>query len=242
MIAAAFWGALAASALLLGAWICAVFKPGPRIIAVVMAIGSGLLIGAVAYDLVEEAQAKAPLWLIGVMLLLGGLVFMVGAKLIERRGGGHRKNPTGANAGDQPKAIAFGSVLDGIPESFALGLSVLTGAVSVPLLAGVLLSNLPEGMASTSGLRATGWSMRKINAMWFAVVVASAVSSTLGYVLLANDSGVIAATVQAFAGGALLAMVADTMLPESYEVEKSLTGVLVVVGFAVSVAIGSFTP
>lgn len=242
MILAAFWGALAASAVLVGAWVCAVFKPGPKVIAVVMAMGSGLLIGAVAYDLVEEAKAAAPLWLVGFMLLLGGLSFMVGAKLISRRGGGHRKDPTGSRSGDEPKAIAFGTVLDGIPESFALGLSVLTGAVSLPLLAGVLLSNFPEGMASTSGLRANGWSMRRINVMWVAVVIASAISAALGYVLLANDSGVIAATVQAFAGGALLAMVADTMLPESYEIEKSLTGVLVVIGFGISITIGSITP
>ena len=242
MIAAAFWGAIAASALLVGALTCVVFKPGPRIIAVVMAIGSGLLFGAVAYDLVEEAQASAPLWLIGAMLLLGGVLFMLGSKLIDRSGGSRRKNPSGVDDGSAPKAIAFGSVLDGIPESFALGLSVLTGAVSIPLLAGVVLSNFPEGMASTSGLLRSGWSMRRINSMWFAVMFASAISAAAGYVLLANDSGVIAASVQAFAGGALLAMVADTMLPESYDMEKALTGVLVVIGFAISIAIGSFTP
>lgn len=239
MLAAAAWGALASSALLVGAFIAIALRPSVKFIAIVMAVGSGLLLGAVAYDLVEDAQQSAPLALIGVMFLLGGLAFVAGAKAIERSGGGRRKDPTGPSTGDQPKAIALGSVLDGIPESFVLGLSVLAGGVSFPLLAGIFLSNFPEGMASTSGLRTVGWSVRKIMTMWIAVMIASAISAGLGYIILQSDSGVIAACAQTFAGGALLAMVADTMLPESYEAEKSWTGLLVVLGFAASIAIGA---
>lgn len=239
MIIAALWGAVASSALLLGAAIAVWLKPGVKLIAIVMAIGSGLLLGAVAYDLVEDAKDSAPLALVGAMFFLGGITFVIGAKAIERSGGARRKDPSGPASGDQPKAIALGSVLDGIPESFVLGLSVLAGAVSFPLLAGILLSNLPEGMASTSGLQKVGWPLKKIFIMWTSVVIASAISAGLGYVILQSDSGVIAACAQTFAGGALLAMVADTMLPESYAAEKSWTGFLVVIGFAASIAIGS---
>jgi hypothetical protein len=77
--------------------------------------------------------------------------------LLDRGGGSERKDPTGEQADGSPLAIVLGSVLDGIPESFVLGLTVLRGGVSLSLLAGVALSNLPEGMSSSSGLKAAGW-------------------------------------------------------------------------------------
>jgi ZIP family zinc transporter len=136
-------------------------------------------------------------------------------------------------------AIVLGSVLDGIPESFVLGLTVLQGGVSVSLLAGIALSNLPEGMASSSGLKAAKWPRSRVMLMWLAVVVAAALSAAAGYLLLDPASGRTGALVQAFAAGALLAMLADTLLPEAYAVEGVLTGPLVVTGFAVSLALSA---
>jgi ZIP family zinc transporter len=133
----------------------------------------------------------------------------------------------------------LGSVLDGIPESFVLGFTVLQGGVSLSLLAGVALSDLPEGMASSSGLKEVKWPKSRVmlNVMWLAVMVVSALSAAAGYLLLDPVSDRTGALVQAFAAGALLAMPADTLLPEAYAVEGVLTGPLVVIGFAVSLAI-----
>jgi ZIP family zinc transporter len=158
---------------------------------------------------------------------------------LERRGGGERKDPSGAQADGSPMAIVLGSVLDGIPESFVLGLTVLQGGVSVSLLFGVALSNLPEGMSSSSGLKAAGWPRGRVVLMWLAVVAVSALSAAAGYLLLDPSSGRTGALVQAFAAGALLAMLADTLLPEAYKVEGVLTGPLVVVGFAASLALSA---
>jgi zinc transporter, ZIP family len=133
----------------------------------------------------------------------------------------------------------LGSVLDGIPESFVLGLTVIQGAVSLSLLAGVVLSNLPEGMASSSGLRAAGWPRRRVVVMWLLVTLVAAVSAAAGFVLLDPASGRTGALAQAFAAGALLAMLADTLLPEAYEVEGVLTGPLVATGFAISLALAA---
>ncbi len=238
MFEAAGWGALSSSTLIVGALVAYLLKPSVRLTAAVMAIGSGLLIGSVSYDLVADAQHSLPLPWIAVSLMLGAAVFVLGSRLIELRGGKRRKNPvTGGD--DQPLGIVLGSALDGIPESFVLGLSVLTGGVSMPLLIGIGLSNLPEGMAASAGLRARKWPIGRVMLMWSAVVATSAVSAGLGHTVLASDDGTLTGIVQTFAAGALLAMISDTMIPESYEVERVWTGGLVVGGFAASLLIAA---
>jgi zinc transporter, ZIP family len=184
-MAAAFgWGALGAAALLVGAVIAYQLSPSRSVIAVVMALGTGLLIGSVAYELVDEAlKHRAVAW-VALQVLVGAAVFTVGDRLLTRRGGGDRKDPTGAQAEGSPLAIVLGSVLDGIPESLVLGLTVLQGGVSLSLLVGVALSNLPEGMSSSSGLKAAHWPQRRVVLMWLAVVAVSAVSAAAGYALL----------------------------------------------------------
>ena len=233
------WGALGASALLIGALIAYLLSPTRGVIAVVMALGTGLLIGSVSFELIDEAlKYQAVAW-VAAMVLGGAAVFTVGDWLLERRGGGDRKDATGAQAEGSPLAIVLGSVLDGIPESFVLGLTVLQGGVSVSLLAAVALSNLPEGMSSSSGLRQAGWPRNQVVAMWSVVVLVSGTAAAAGYGMLGSASGRTGALVQAFAAGALLAMLADTLLPQAYAVEGVLTGSLVVTGFAVSLALSA---
>jgi ZIP family zinc transporter len=239
-VAEAFgWGALGAAALLIGALIAYLLNPIRQVIAVVMAVGTGLLIGSVSFELVDDALEHQAVAGVAVGVLLGAVVFTVGNWLLVRRGGGDRKDATGAQADGSPLAIVLGSVLDGIPESFVLGLTVLQGGVSVSLLAGVALSNLPEGMSSSSGLKAAGWPRRRVVAMWSLVVLVSAISAAAGWVLLDPHSGRTGALAQSFAAGALLAMLADTLLPEAYDVEGVLTGPLVVAGFAASLALSA---
>jgi ZIP family zinc transporter len=239
-LGAAFgWGAFGASALLVGAFIAYRFAPSRRVIAVVMALGTGLLIGSVSFELVDEALKTQTVAWVALLVLVGAGAFTVGNWLLERRGGASRKDPEGAQAEGSPLAIVLGSVLDGIPESFVLGLTVLQGGVSLSLLTGVALSNLPEGMASSSGLKEAKWPQSRVMLMWSAVVVVSALSAAAGYLLLDPASGRTGALVQAFAAGALLAMLADTLLPEAYAVEGVLTGSLVVTGFAVSLALSA---
>jgi zinc transporter, ZIP family len=233
------WGGLGAAALLVGALAAYLFDPSRQVIAVIMALGTGLLIGSVSFELVDEAlEHQAVAW-VALLVLIGAATFTVGDWLLTRNGGGERKDADGAQAEGNPLAIVLGSVLDGIPESFVLGLTVLQGGVSVSLLAGVALSNLPEGMSSSSGLKRAGWPRDRVLVMWSLVVLVSAVSAAAGFALLDPHSGRTGALVQAFAAGALLAMLADTLLPEAYKVEGVLTGSLVVAGFAVSLALSA---
>jgi ZIP family zinc transporter len=239
-VAEAFgWGALGAAALLAGALIAYLLSPSRAVIAVVMALGTGLLIGSVSFELVDDALEHQDVAWVALMVLLGAAVFTVGDWLLSRRGGGERKDPTGAQADGRALAIVLGSVLDGIPESFVLGLTVLQGGVSLALLVAVALSNLPEGMSSSSGLKAAGWPRRRVLAMWSVVVLVSAVAAAAGYAMLDPASGRTGALVEAFAGGALLAMLANSLLPEAFAVEGVVTGPLVVLGFAVSLALSA---
>lgn len=203
-----------------------------------MALGAGLLIGSVSFELIDEALTHGTVAEVGFMMLAGAAMFALGDWLLGKGGASERKSAAGPRPEAQAEAIVLGSVLDGIPESFVLGLTVLQGAVSIPLVVAIILSNLPEGMASSSGLRAAGWPKRRVYMMWALVVVVSGVAAAAGYALLDPEGGTAAARAQAFAGGALLAMVTTTMLPESYEQEGVLTGLLVVVGFAAAVALG----
>jgi len=234
-----FWGLVGSAFLLLGAWLAYRFDLSRRFTAVVMALGSGVLFGSVVYELIDEALKTESVGRVGLFLMVGAAVFAVGDRLISRYGGSDRKDSTGKQASGSPLAIVMGSVLDGIPESFVLGLTVLQGSVSVPLLAGIALSNLPEAVSSSSGLKSAGWPGRRVYLMWLAVVLAAALSAAAGYLILDPASGLTGALAQAFAGGALLAMVADELLPEAYEVEGVMTGVLLVAGLAISLLLSA---
>jgi ZIP family zinc transporter len=198
-----------------------------------------LLIGSVAFELIDEAVKNAAVAEVGLCTLVGAATFTAGNWMLDRRGGGDRKDADGAQASGKPLAIVFGSVLDGIPESFVLGLTVLQGGVSVALLGGILLSNLPEGLSSSSGLRLAGWPRQRVVRMWAIVVIVSAVSAAAGYALLDPANGRSGAIAQGFAAGALLAMVTDTLLPEAYETEGVATGGLVTIGFAISLLLAA---
>lgn len=239
MVEAFFWGAIGAAALLIGALIAYFLNPSRQVIAVVMAIGTGLLIGSVSFELVDDALENQAVAGVAALVLVGAMVFTAGNWLLDRYGGSTRKDPTGAQSDASPLAIVLGSVLDGIPESFVLGLTVLQGGVSLALLVAIALSNLPEGMSSSSGLKRAGWSRRRVVLMWLAVIGVSAISAAAGYAVLGPAGARTGALIEAFAAGALLAMLADTLLPEAYKVEKVFTGPLVVIGFAISLGLSA---
>src|SRR3954451_22657829 len=153
MAGAFLWATLGGAFLLLGAWLAYRFGPSRGVTAVVMALGSGVLIGSVVFELVDEALKTRSVGQVGLLMLVGAVTFAGGDWLIGRSGGSERKDHDGKQGSGSPLAIVMGSVLDGIPESFVLGLTVLQGAVSFPLLAGIALSNLPEGLSSSSGLK-----------------------------------------------------------------------------------------
>ena len=241
MTEAFFSGALAASSLLLGALV-AFWRPiKERTLGLVMAFGAGVLISAVTYDLVGEAFELSEGVRIPLGLFVGALVFYGGNLLIDRAGGEERKSIKGASSEGNPTAIVLGAVLDGIPESLVLGLSLLDGeGLSVTLLAAIFLSNFPESMAATVGLMNQGRSKGRIFAMWTVVVLVCALSSAVGFALLDGASNMSIAFVEAFAAGAILTMLADTMMPEAFEHGGAAAGLSTTFGFTLAFLIASF--
>jgi zinc transporter, ZIP family len=236
MLSAALWGALGASSLLLGAAIGLLLRLPRIVIGLVLGFGAGTLISAVAFELTDEAYARGGADAVVIGLAAGALAYFVGDYLVENRGGGERMNPQGAAAGATGgTALLLGAVLDGIPESAVIGLSLLDGgSVGVAVLAAVFISNLPEAISSSSGMRETGASTRHILTTWSWVVLVSAVASAAGYGLLEGASGNTVALIQAFAGGAVLTMLADTMMPQAFQHGGRVVGLCTVLGFAVA--------
>src|SRR4029453_3409479 len=239
MGAAFGWGTLAASSLVIGAVIALAFRISTRRIGLVMGFGAGVLISAVAFDLVEEAvDMETAHWAVVTGIFAGCAVFFFGDVLIDRFGGSDRKDAEGAQAGGFPLAIVLGTVLDGVPESMVIGLTIFEGgAVGASYLTAVFISNLPESVSSTSGLTLSGWRKSRILWMWIAIALVSGLASLAGYGLFQGASPNVVAFVLTFAAGAILTMLADTMMPEAFEHGGNLVGIATTLGFAVAYTI-----
>jgi ZIP family zinc transporter len=241
MAAAFMWGFLGGAALLVGGAIAYLWKMPDRVLGAIMAFGSGFLVSAVAFELVEEAGATTDGdWAIAIGLAAGAFVFFAGDLMIDRAGGADRKSAN-PRAGEQGGgAILLGTVLDGIPESIVIGVGLLKGqGVSVAMVAAVFLSNLPEAIGATSGLKAGGWSARRLFLMWGAVAVVAGISSMAGYGLLGGAPDEALAFVLAFAAGALLTMLVDTMVPEAFKLNGASAGLFTTLGFGIAYAISA---
>jgi zinc transporter, ZIP family len=226
------WGGLAAASLLIG-FLLAGRGLSNRAIGMIMGFGAGALLSAIAYELVPESALGGGGLV--VAFLLGAITFFGADWWIDHRGGADRKNIPGDQAGGSGSAIFIGTLLDNIPESIILGMSLaLGGAINVAFLTAVFISNLPEGVAGTVNLEKAGRSRRNIFWMWFALVIISAACAGLGYLMIRWLPGSDGRLVQAFAAGAMLTMLADAMMPEAFEHGGKLVGIITVMGFLFS--------
>ncbi|MFI5428219.1 ZIP family metal transporter [Aeromicrobium sp. UC242_57] len=238
------WGLLAGGALVLGALIAWLVRVPQPVVAGVMAFGSGVLISALSFDLIDEAERMGGL-LPTVTGALGGAAAYVAANVfLARRGARHRKRsgeqqPSEDEQAGSGTAIAVGALLDGIPESVVLGASLLGGTgVGLPVLAAIFISNLPEGLSSAAGMKRKGRSARYVFGVWIGIAVASGVAALLGCLLLDGAPPETIAAITAVAAGAILAMVADTMIPEAFEKTHLYAGLIATVGFLLAFTIG----
>jgi zinc transporter, ZIP family len=234
VLEATAWGALGASSLLIGALLGSAGWINRRAVGLILGFGAGALISAVSFELTEEAFALGGADATAAGLALGALAFFAGDSALHGRGAGDRKLVRDEEDASGT-ALLVGAVLDGVPESAVIGITLLAGGeVSVAMLAAVFISNLPEGIGGASGMRASGGSRRSILAAWTLVAVVCALSAGAGYALLDGASNELVALIQAFAAGGVLTMLADAMIPDAYRQGGRVTGLRTVFGFALA--------
>ena len=241
------WGLLAGSALLLGAVFGYGMRVPQKVIALVMAFGAGVLLSAVSFELVGEAYEQGGLGPAAIGTLAGAVAYTAGNLWLARRGARHRTRsghhteqtqPSEEEQGGSGTALALGALLDGVPESAVIGVSLLDGgAVSLVTVAAVFISNIPEGLSSSAGMKKAGRSKAYVFGVWGAIAAASTVAAILGYAVLGGFSPTVIAGVTAVAAGAILAMIADTMIPEAFQEAHLAIGLVTVGGFLVSFAL-----
>jgi zinc transporter, ZIP family len=235
VLEAAFWGFVGGGALLVGAVLGLRIRFSQRAIGLIMAFGAGVLISAAAFELTEEAFNRGGRDAAVIGLALGAVAFFVGDGLVDRMGGNHRKRSGGQQQGGAAMALVLGALMDGIPESAAIGITLLEGnGVGVAVVVAVFISNVPESLSASVGLRKSGRSTGWILSLWGAVALVSALSAMAGFGLLDGASGNLTGGIQAFAAGAIVTMLADTMVPEAYEDTGRLTGLVTAAAFALS--------
>lgn len=241
---AALSGLIGGGTLLVGAAVAWFIDIPQRVVAGIMALGAGVLISTLAFELVEEAAEVGGLIPTTVGFLAGAIIYIVADWLVSRPKPAPAKaalpsppaniaaRRQGAKlAGGTGAAIAVGALIDGIPESIVMGLSVLQGGISIPIVAAIAISNFPEGLGSTAALKSSGTSGRRIALLWGGIAAVTVVASVLGYVAFQSAPVGLIALITTIAAGGLLAMVCNTMIPEAFDEQRALTGLYATVGF-----------
>lgn len=228
MVQAVVYALIASSALVIGAAIGSWRPPSKRITAVLLAFASGALITAVAYDLFQEAYDQGGAWRAGIALLVGATVFIVVDTWLDKHTEGRKA--AGAAVGF---ALLAGVTLDGVPENLALGVSLVESA-SLTLLVAIFASNLPESIAGAQRMRTGGLTPRRIMLIWSATAILLAVAVIAGYAALEGVSKANLAWPLGFAGGAVLASLADTLMPEAFRDGGPAVAYATALGFLLS--------
>ena len=242
---AAIWGLVGGGALVLGAAIGFLVQVPSRVTAGVMAFGSGVLISALSFELMREAYLGAGLAAAASGFLIGAFIYAAANRLLAVYGAKHRKRSGSQQSDDDESsgsgaAIAIGALLDGIPESIAIGLSILHGgSVSIAVVVAIFLSNLPEGLSSSAGMKKAGRSGFFVFGIWTVIALICGVSSLAGYVVFDSFSPFVVAMTTAIAAGAILTMIIDTMIPEAFAETHNWAGLIAVLGYLVSFALST---
>ena len=243
MLTAILWSALATGTILIGMALAYRNLISLKWTGLIMAFGAGAIISAAAYQLILGAvsEEKGKYYLVGLGIALGALTFYFADRWVDKMGGENRLDFDGGQSGGSGLGIVLGSLLDGVPESLVLGLSLVhSPTVSLAFIFAVAISNIPQGLGGTAGMLSSGWPKPKITRLWLAVCGLSVLAAGLGYWLATLLPGATGAVVDAFAAGALLVMLTNSMIPESFEHGGKETGLFLVIGFSVALAMTLF--
>ena len=232
---AILYGLAASSALVIGAALGTRFSPPRQVTGVLLAFASGALISALAFELFEEAFELGGAVRAGIGLLAGAAVFVLTDSLLDKYmagdSGAHQREVMKSNGVGW--ALLAAVTLDGVPENLALGVSLVEGA-SLTLLVAIFFSNLPESLVGAVAMREEGRSAKAVMSIWILCAVVLAAAVVVGRLVAGGLSDGVLAVALAFAGGAVLASLADTLMPEAFEHGRPLNAFATAAGFFLS--------
>jgi zinc transporter, ZIP family len=238
MLQAFLFGLLATSSLIIGGFIATRFSLTKRTIGIIMGFGAGTLISAISYELVYEAVHLAKMTGYPAYgFFAGAFTFYFADLLIGKMSASKSDGATVSKSAGLIVPMVLAIILDGIPESIVIGLGMSGGEkVSLAMLVAVFVSNLPEAIAGSTGMKDSGWKNKKVIGLWFFIALFCSLASVAGYSLFTNTPDHWLAFIQAFAGGAILMMLSNSMIPEAYEHGGRHAGVATVLGFFLAVS------
>ena len=242
------WGAVSSVGLLVGAIVGALSHLPHRAIAMAMSVGAGLLLAGVSLKVAADAIRIAGPGAAALSLLLGAAVFSASNAFIAQSGGAHRKRcgecvpqPSESGQPGSGRVLAFGNVLDAVPQAMVLGIALGERVVPLALVFAFSVGNLPEALSSAAGMRQAGRSYTYIILLWAAIATGAVVAIGAGYVGFGSLSDAWPPRLQAFGAGALLAMTAETMIPEAFHNSPRFSGLLAAFGFGLLLFVDATT-
>ncbi|MDQ3276331.1 MAG: zinc permease [Actinomycetota bacterium] len=246
------FGAIASSALVLGAVAGVRLQFPKRVLAAMLAFAAGALITALAFELFEDSYEQGGIWRAALGLLVGAVVFTVISQRLDRIAEGHRDVDHGSekldvdaaaqDAAPSPASVSGGAglallaavTLDGVPENIALGVSLGDGSGGIALLAAIFVSNFPEALVGSASMRTQGRSHAFILGTWTLCALLLILAVVIGAGPLSAATPETLSLPLAFAAGAVLASLADTLMPEAYELGGPTVALSTAAGFILS--------
>jgi ZIP family zinc transporter len=246
--AALAWGAVSSAGLLVGAIAGSFVRMPHHAIAMAMSVGAGLLLAGVSLKVAADAVRTAGPGAAALSLVLGAAVFSACNAVLARFGAAHRKRcgdcvqqPVESQQPGSGVAIAVGNALDAVPEAMVLGIALRDQVIPFALVFAFSVGNLPEALSSAAGMRVAGRSYTYIFLLWSAIAIGAAVAIAAGYVGFGSLSAAWPSRLQAFGAGALLAMAAETMIPEAFHNSPRFSGLLAAFGFGLLLLVDAAT-
>ncbi|HEX5859693.1 MAG TPA: zinc permease [Microbacterium sp.] len=233
------------------------FELPKRLLAIMLSFAAGALITALSFELFEDSYEKGGIWLAAIGLFAGAIVFTVLSALLDRWAqAGSRSTPadeyqgsakldTDAAAADRPAtaattrgaaglALLAAVTLDGVPENLALGISLTEGTGGIALLAAIFVSNFPEALVGAASMKEQGRSSAQVLALWTICAALLTLAVVVGAELLVGSDPAVVSLPLAFAAGAVLASLADTLMPEAFEHGGPAVALSTAAGFVLS--------